>query len=166
MKLEFIVSLLEFFKSTIIVGLFLLIFDYIWLKYIFIKPWSNMVRQIQQSPLEPKIRYAILVYILIILAITIYVLPQINNKTLLKDSILYGGLLGLIIYGVFDFTNIIFFEKYSLNLALIDMMWGTFLFTIVTYFTKKYHIKLLKWMKNIYLLYVTSRNYSLYFYKN
>lgn len=131
---------LEFIKSTIVVGILLLIFDYIWLKYIFIKPWSNMVTKIQISPFNTRIKYAIPVYLLIVLAITVYVLPKINNKNIFKDSLLYGGLLGLIIYGVFDFTNIIFFEKYLLNLALIDMMWGTFLFTIVTYFTKKFLI--------------------------
>jgi len=99
-----------------------------------------MITKIQISPFSPKIIYSIPVYILIVLAIIVYVLPKINNKTILKDSILYGGLLGLIIFGVFEFTNIILFEKYSLNLALIDIIWGIFLFSIVTYSTKKFLI--------------------------
>lgn len=131
---------LEYIKSAITVGILLIIFDYIWLKYIFIKPWKNMVTKIQISPFDTRIKYAVPVYLLIVLAIIVYVLPKINNKSIFKDSLVYGGLLGLIIYGVFDFTNMIFFEKYLLNLALIDMMWGTFLFTIVTYFTKKFLI--------------------------
>lgn len=129
---------LEFIKTIVLVSCLILIFDYFWLKYIFIHSWTKMMNQIQLRPLNHTVEYAIPVYILMITSIIIYVLPKVNNKnTLLKDSILYGGLLGLIIYGIFDFTNMIFFEKYSIFLGSIDIIWGTFLFTIVTFITKK-----------------------------
>jgi len=129
---------LEFIKSIILVSCLILIFDYFWIKYIIGNPWIKMINNIQLKPFNPKLEFAIPAYILMIIAITIYVLPKANNiNTLLRDSILYGGLLGFIIYGVFDFTNILLFEKYSIHLGLIDMIWGTFLFTIVTFITKK-----------------------------
>ena len=129
---------LEFIKSIILVSCLILIFDYFWIKYIIRNPWTKMINNIQLKPFNPKLEYAIPAYVLMIIAITVYVLPKVNNiNTLLRDSILYGGLLGFVIYGVYDFTNIILFEKYSIHLGIIDIIWGTFLFTIVTFITKK-----------------------------
>ena len=50
--------------------------------------------------------------------------------------------MGLIIYGIFDFTNLAIFERYSVGVGLADVAWGTFLFTLVTYLTKKTMLKL------------------------
>ena len=70
------------------------------------------------------------------LAIVIYVLPYISNDTIIKDSILIGGTLGLIIYGIFDFTNLSLFKNYNLKIAIIDTIWGSILFTLTTYISK------------------------------
>jgi uncharacterized membrane protein len=124
-------------KQILIVSTTILILDYIWLKFIFGKLWSDMIYKIQLKPMNINIKYAGTIYILLILAIVIFVLPKIRDEYILKDSIIYGGLLGLIIYGVFDLTNKLVFDNYSLNLAIIDIFWGTFLFTFVSYLTKK-----------------------------
>jgi len=41
--------------------------------------------------------------------------------------------MGLIIYGVYNLTNHATIKKYELKQTLIDMAWGTFLFTTVSY---------------------------------
>ena len=123
-------------KEFIIVAILLGIFDYIWLKFIFANIWSNMINNIQLSLMTLDNRFIIPAYILMTLSIVVYVLPKIGNKYIIRDSILYGGLLGLIIYGIFDLTNLIVFKKYLLNVALMDIAWGTFLFSITTLITK------------------------------
>lgn len=124
-------------KEFIIVAILLAIFDYVWLKFIFVDIWSKMINNIQLSPMLLDNRFIIPAYILMTLSIVIYVIPKINKEHIIRDSIIYGGLMGLIIYGIFDMTNLVVFKKYSTNIAFIDITWGTFLFTITTLITKK-----------------------------
>lgn len=123
-------------QEFIVVAILLGVFDYIWLNYFFVNMWSTMIHTIQSSPLELKTNYIIPAYILMTLSIVIYVLPKINKQTIVKDSILYGGLMGLIIYGIFDLTNLIVFKHYSISVAVIDISWGTFLFSVTTIISK------------------------------
>ena len=44
------------------------------------------------------------------------------------DALLKGALFGVCVYGIFDFTNMAFLPKYPLQLAAIDILWGTFVF--------------------------------------
>jgi len=40
-------------------------------------------------------------------------------------------ILGLMIYGVFDMTNIALFKNYNIFIGIIDIIWGGLLFYIV-----------------------------------
>lgn len=42
-------------------------------------------------------------------------------------------LLGVVIYAVYEFTNLALFTKWSLGLALIDTVWGGILFALTVY---------------------------------
>mgnify|MGYP006163874233 CR=1 FL=1 len=123
-------------REYIIVFVIMGIIDAIFLKFMVNYAWKDMIKDIQISVFNPNMKYLIIPYILMTLAIVIYVLPQIKRNSVLKDSILYGGLLGLIIYGVFDFTNLILFTRYKLSVGMGDMLWGGILFTIVTFLSK------------------------------
>ena len=48
-----------------------------------------------------------------------------------------AGLLGLVIYGTFDFTNYAMFKNYDLMVAVMDMVWGSILFMATTYIFQK-----------------------------
>jgi len=51
----------------------------------------------------------------------------LENKAPAQTA-LKGALVGLVIYGVFDFTNLAIFGRgYGINLALSDLAWGVFL---------------------------------------
>jgi uncharacterized membrane protein len=51
---------------------------------------------------------------------------------LLKNNLDYTNafLFGLIVYGVYDFTNLAIFNKWSLFLSIIDILWGGILFSL------------------------------------
>ena len=49
------------------------------------------------------------------------------------SSLIYGGLYGLTVYGVFDFTNMAIFDNYELPVAVLDTVWGGFICALVTY---------------------------------
>jgi uncharacterized membrane protein len=60
----------------------------------------------------------------------IYFFPNKNRFIL---SLQYGGLFGLILYGVYNFTNITIFSNYNIITALIDTIWGSFAYFITVY---------------------------------
>ena len=63
-----------------------------------------------------------------------FVLPNIKKESLYEDSIYYGFTFGIIVYGVFDFTSATIFKEWNMNLAIIDTLWGGFLYFISSYY--------------------------------
>ena len=60
-------------------------------------------------------------------------IPFIDSKTeIIKKSLLYSGLLGLFIYGIYSGTNLAVFQNYDIGPGLKDTLWGFILYTIVT----------------------------------
>ena len=85
---------------------------------------------------------AVLVYIAIALGIMVFVLPKIDTtKTTtirLRDSIIYGGLFGLVSYSIFDFTNHFMFEGWDIYVSLMDAIWGSILCATLSFVISYY----------------------------
>jgi len=97
--------------------------------------WMNTIHKIQGSPLKVRFQYALISYIFITLGVYIFVLPRIRQEHWIYDCILWGGLWGLITYGIFDTTNGAIFSGYPLSIAVIDTMWGGILISLVCLMT-------------------------------
>jgi len=126
-------------KNYIILIIFILIVDYIWLSLQ--KPLYNiLVRSVQGTDLKMNLIGGILSYICIIASLILFVIPLIksnlnNNQTsnLFGSCLYYGGLLGLLMYGIFNATNLAIFTNYDPKIALMDTLWGATLFTMSTF---------------------------------
>jgi uncharacterized membrane protein len=92
--------------------------------------FGQLVAKIQRTALEFKLLGAVVVYLL--LAVGLYVFIVEPGKPLWQ-----AALLGLVIYGVYDFTNYAIFKKYDLSVALMDMVWGSVLLTTTTYVVRQ-----------------------------
>lgn len=55
----------------------------------------------------------------------------INQMTTLP-TIKTAGVLGMLIYGIFDFTNLAIFNKLTVIMSIMDITWGGMLFATVT----------------------------------
>lgn len=57
---------------------------------------------------------------------------------IIKDdkSVFDAFILGLSLYGVYEFTNLALLKNWNMELALIDTVWGGLLFAITTYLLK------------------------------
>jgi len=55
------------------------------------------------------------------MAHTIFVIPRASTVPL---AAAYGALFGLVVYGVYDFTNYSTLRQWPLVLALADVAWG------------------------------------------
>jgi len=112
----------------------LLVLDFVWLT-VNKSGYASLITKVQHTPLQLNYVGAVFSYVCIFLAITFYVLPAVENDTGSKLwlSLKYGGFLGLLIYGVFNFTNIAIFSNYDIKMAVKDTIWGITLFTITTW---------------------------------
>lgn len=96
---------------------------------------NKQIKDIQKDDLQVKYYPAILFYLIAGLAY-IYVIYPLGKKSE-KDIIKYGALMGLLMYGTFDFTNLALFKNYTLKYALMDTIWGTFVMGFVSYLLYK-----------------------------
>jgi uncharacterized membrane protein len=123
----------------IIIIILLFVLDIIWLS-LNAKYYSKMIKSIQNKEIKINIIYALFTYLLMIASIIFINIPFIEskiNKTdskieIIKKSLLYSGLLGLFIYGIYNGTNLATLENYDINVALKDTLWGVIIYTIVT----------------------------------
>lgn len=103
----------------------ILLIDSIYLSTLGSYLYSRDVYQIQGSPLRLRMSGAIGAYLFIALVLNYFIL--IPNKSPFDAFIL-----GMCIYGIFDFTNLAIFKNYTLQTALVDTIWGGILFMFVT----------------------------------
>ncbi len=64
-------------------------------------------------------------YILVLCLLILY--PQIKAGSSVGTIFLLGGLIGLMAYGTYDFTNLALLKGYPLDAAVVDFIWGGFL---------------------------------------
>jgi uncharacterized membrane protein len=68
-----------------------------------------------------------------------FVIPQIDKSQRFKDSLVYGGLFGALIYATFSFKNLADIEKWKFYPnVLTDIIWGFLYFTITAFFGSKF----------------------------
>ena len=91
--------------------------------------FGQLVAKIQRTALEFKILGAIVVYILLAVGLYVFIIEPCK-------SLWHAALLGLVIYGVFEFTNFAIFKKYDMSVVLMDTVWGTVLFALTTYIVR------------------------------
>lgn len=104
----------------------LLILDIIWLYYYMGPRYHTMIPKIQKSPLKLNYKSAIIAYTFMGILLVQYVIKYNFN---IFESFLFG----VCLYGVYDFTCGSVFAKWDFNLAIIDVIWGGFVFAMTKY---------------------------------
>jgi uncharacterized membrane protein len=87
--------------------------------------FETQVVKIQRVVMKVKIIPAALCYLLLVIGLNYFILRT-------HRPVLEAFLLGFIIYGVFDTTNLAIFKKYDWQVALMDALWGGVLFALTT----------------------------------
>jgi uncharacterized membrane protein len=67
-----------------------------------------------------------------------------SKESVLIKSLKYGAFFGFVVYGIYNATNYAIFTNYNPITAIIDTLWGTFVFFIATYISLNTSIFLLK----------------------
>jgi uncharacterized membrane protein len=88
--------------------------------------FQTQVFKIQHGVMNVKLIPAILCYFFLVIGLNYFILQ--SHRTILE-----AFLLGFIIYGVFDSTNLAIFKNYEWNVAIMDTVWGGILFALTTW---------------------------------
>ena len=116
-------------KRIMISTVLFILIDSIYLKLV--SPLFNkLINNIQGTDIKLRLDGALYAYICIVLVFNYFILHK--NGTLLD-----AFLLGLLTYGIYEGTNRAIFSKWSLDVMLIDSLWGGILFSLVYIITKK-----------------------------
>lgn len=89
------------------------------------------------TPVSVRITPAVIAYILMCVGFVFFVVPLVNQQVKVQKNpfivALKTGLpFGLVLYGIYNFTNHAVLKHYPATLAIMDTVWGTMLFTTIT----------------------------------
>jgi uncharacterized membrane protein len=113
-------------KLFFIFSVVLIALDLLWLSY-FSKKIGSVITKIQRSPMKVNPLFASIAYA--IMCISYYFIGFENGK----PNYFKGALLGLGIYGTYEFTNYATFKDWSGTIAVQDISWGLFLSVMSLY---------------------------------
>jgi uncharacterized membrane protein len=119
MHFEFIFVIIKLF-------LLLVVFDFVYFYFTY-SIYANNVARIQRVAMQINIPVAIICYVLIALGYYYFLLRK--KDTSLVDAVFLGGF----VYGVYNLTSWALFKKYDWFVAVMDTLWGSFLFGLVFY---------------------------------
>ena len=119
----------------IYISVILLFLDIIYLKIFGYPLFSKIIKNITNDNIQFNI-LGLLSYVFIIYGLYYFIIKE--NKSYYDAFIL-----GIVIYGTFDFTNIGIFKNYNIYTGIIDTLWGGLLLSLTTflfYFLKNKNI--------------------------
>lgn len=111
---------------AIVLPIFLLI-DLLWLGVVMKDFYSHELGELarrQGTAFSPRWGAAILVYLLIPGGLVLFVRPLLGVNATAWQATGWGALYGLVLYGVYDLTNLAVLEMWTMRVTLADIAWG------------------------------------------
>jgi uncharacterized membrane protein len=108
-----------FLMALVIVGLL----DGLWLGVVmsaFYRSRLSLIARMSGNRLAPLWTPALLVYVLLAFGIVVFVLPRTPDEA----PIARGALFGLVVYGVYDLSNLSNLKPGPVLLTAVDIAWG------------------------------------------
>jgi len=109
----------DIIKLTVIV----LIVDSIFLFNIY-NLFNNQIIKVQGSKIEMNILGSLLSYVFVVLPLYWFIIKE-------NRSNLDAFILGISLYGLYEYTNLALLKNWNLQTTMIDTLWGGCLFVIV-----------------------------------
>ncbi len=97
------------------------VLDGIWLGFIMRSTYARHFSVINGAPIAFNWVAAALTYVLMV---SILLLFAVSKSSSLSSTLLYGALLGLAMYGVYDFTNMATLKAWTWQITIVDIAWG------------------------------------------
>ena len=108
------------FQLLFFILLLILLLDFVYISF-FRNDFVNLFKNVQKSPLKINKFGFVITYML--LTFTVYYFGFVKQFTG-KDMFI----LGVCMYGVYEFTNLTTFKNWEMKMTLLDTLWGGILF--------------------------------------
>ena len=108
-----------FLMALVIVGLL----DALWLGVVMsalYRSQLSLIARMSGNRLAPLWTPALIVYVLLAFGIVVFVLPRTPDEA----SVGRGALFGLVVYGVYDLSNLTTMKRWPVLLTAVDIAWG------------------------------------------
>jgi uncharacterized membrane protein len=92
--------------------------------------FNNQVKQVQGSPIQLNLVGAFLTYIFLIYGLNYFIISK-------NRSVSDAFLLGIVIYAVYEFTNLSLLKNWHVLTTILDTTWGGILFALTTFLVYK-----------------------------
>jgi uncharacterized membrane protein len=118
--------------NIIYIAIIMLVIDSIYLTLI--KGFFNkQIKTIQGSDIKLNYLGAVICYPIMIFGLYYFIIKNKKNYKNNNKMIIDAVILGWVIYGVYESTNLAVFKKWDLKTVLVDGIWGGILFGLTTY---------------------------------
>ena len=121
---------MNLFFTLLYLSLILFALDTVYL-YTMRNMFIDQIVAVQGSPLQLNLVGALLCYILLVGGLYYFIIKD-------KRSILDAFLFGIVVYGVYETTNLTIIKKWKYQTVIMDIVWGGILFAMTTYIFFKY----------------------------
>ncbi len=118
-------------KDFLVIAVSILALDFIAFKLYITAHFSKLIKRVQNSEMTVNYFGAAICYLLI--AITFYLFVVKQNL-----SYLQAGLLGFLIYGIYETTNFALLKNWTFLTVIIDSIWGGILFFLTAFIFYNY----------------------------
>lgn len=105
------------------------ILDYVWLGFIAKKLYYGEMGKLLLE--KPNMVPALLFYGIYVIGVVVFVLNPALAKGSLAYAAGYGALFGFVAYATYDLTSLSVAKDFSAKVAVIDLIWGAVLTSIV-----------------------------------
>lgn len=110
------------YLSTVVV---LVLVDLVWLGYIAKPMYQAGIGHLMAD--KPNLIAALCFYVLFPIGLVVFaILPEVGTTALSRTALL-AALFGFLAYATYDLSNLATLKNYPVQLALVDMLWGSLL---------------------------------------
>lgn len=132
---------MKFLVAYLIVATVFLVIDYIWLGFVMKDYFQSAIGHLMTD--EVNLTIAALFYLFYAAGIVLLCIhPAMTDGGLVK-ALYLGAALGFLAYGTYDITNLATLKDYPVQMAVIDVAWGTGLTSLCAgagyYFTNMFY---------------------------
>lgn len=92
--------------------------------------FNDQIKRVQGSPIELNLLGALLTYVFLIFGINYFIISK-------NRSVYDAFLLGIVIYGTYEFTSLSLLKNWRFLTTILDTTWGGTLFALTTFFVYK-----------------------------
>jgi uncharacterized membrane protein len=121
--------LTQFLVAAIVFSLI----DVLWLSTVATDLYDEQLGALRAA--SPNVVAAVLVYLVLLAGLVFFVVHPAVRAGSWVQAWVVGAFFGLVVYGVYELTNLAVVDGWPTPLVLIDMAWGTFLSAAVSVLT-------------------------------